>query len=185
MPRETRVLTSAVSVRSAPGGPPMLYGRPVVYDSLSEPIGRFRERIARGAFDRWLATSPDVYAACNHDPSLVLGRTAAGTLRLLPDRRGIAAIVRPPDTSYARDLVESIRRGDIRGMSFIFDCIADEWPKERSADDYPIRVVKSARLYEVSFVTLPAYPATSAGLSNPARSRDTIRRLLRLAELEI
>src|SRR5215475_2335681 len=46
------------------------------------------ERIAPGAFDR-AVREDDVRGLMNHDPNLLLGRTAAGTLKLSADATGL------------------------------------------------------------------------------------------------
>lgn len=161
MERRALYLPGKVEVRDV-NGKPAFVGRAVQYNQWSELIyGHFQERILPGAFDQHLAGKPDVIACVDHDARKLLGRTSANTLNLLPDGDGIAVEVPQPETSYARDLAESIRRGDIRGMSFVFDVVTDNWHRENSV---PSRDVSEARLYEVSFVIFPAYPQTTAGL---------------------
>jgi HK97 family phage prohead protease len=131
--KDRRVISGGVELRSVEGRG-LLVGRPVVYDSWSEPIGgMFRERILPGAFDEWLAGEPDVIACVNHDPARLLGRTASGTVRLVNDKQGLSVEVDPPATTYAADLAESVKRGDIRGMSFVFECTEDRWGSGRAA----------------------------------------------------
>jgi HK97 family phage prohead protease len=50
----------------------------------------------------------------------VLGRNKSGTLRLSVDGIGLRYEIDPPDTQAARDLIESLRRGDVSGSSFAF-----------------------------------------------------------------
>jgi hypothetical protein len=88
----------------------------------------------------------------------VLGNVANGTLTLRDDAKGLYFECIPPNTQYARDFTESIRRGDVRSCSFMFDCLNDTWSRDK--DGTPLRQVKEARLYEVSAVVFPAYPAT-------------------------
>ena len=158
---DKRVLSGAIELRGASDAP-TLCGRCVQYSAWSEVLyGSFRERILPGAFDECLAESPDIIATINHDPAQLLGRTSAKTLRLLPDDDGIAVECPAPNTSYSRDLQESVRRGDMRGMSFIFEVVSDRWYKE---DGLHCRDVSKAKIFEVSFVTFPAYPSTEAAL---------------------
>jgi uncharacterized protein len=140
-----------------------LVGDAVVYNVWSELLeNRFYERIAPGAFDECLARSPDVIACFDHEVRQILGRTSSGTLRLDNNPTRLQATVTSlPDTSYARDLKANIQRGDIKGMSFVFDVVDDDW---ESRDGYLWRTVKKADLYEVSFVIFPAYPSTSVAL---------------------
>lgn len=130
-------------------------GYAAVFDSLSEPMGGFRERIAPGAFDDVLAD--DVRALFNHDPNHILGRTRSGTLRLFTDERGLGYEITPPDTQGARDLMTSIKRGDVSQSSFAFRVDEENWDEDE--DGLIIRTIaKVRRLYDVSPVTYPAYP---------------------------
>lgn len=130
---------------------------PAMFDVLSEDLGGFRERLNRRAFTQTLQ-SDDVRALYNHDPNFVLGRNKAGTLDLRVGARGLHASVKMPDTQQARDLLVSIERGDVSAGSFAFSAIDDRWlPDEEFGF---VREVRVARLYDVSVVTYPAYPAT-------------------------
>lgn len=157
---EIRVFSSS-ELRAVDGGK-KIAGYAAIFSSLSENLGGFREKIAPGAFKDSIANGDDVRALIDHNPSLVLGRTKAGTLRLGEDSRGLHYEVDPPDTQYARDLAESLRRGDIDQSSFGFQTIEDEWGKDEKGQ--PIRTLTAVRLFDVSVVTFPAYTATSVGL---------------------
>jgi HK97 family phage prohead protease len=91
----------------------------------------------------------------------VLGRLSSGTLRLMPDERGIGVECSIGAYSYAKDLIVAIERKDLRGMSFIFDVLDDQW---ETRDGIPHRTVTKADIYEVAFVFFPAYSQTSAGV---------------------
>jgi HK97 family phage prohead protease len=158
---ECRRVNSATEIRTI-DGERCFVGRAVEYDQWSELLhGHFRERLAPGAFDDSLAAERDVYASVDHDMAKLLGRMTAGTLELSPDNRGIGVRVPIGDYTYAKDVETAIRRGDMRGMSFIFDVLDDKW---ESRDGVPHRTVTKADLYEVAFVFFPAYEQTSAGL---------------------
>lgn len=135
-----------------------LRGYPIVFYSLSEDFGGWKERILPSAVDRTLSEGLDVRAYFDHDPSKVLARTRAGTLRLKKDNHGLH-MEAEPDTAqqWVRDLMRSIRRGDITGMSFRFRVRTDDWKME---DGMPIREVKDMVIGEVSVVSEPAYPST-------------------------
>lgn len=134
-------------------------GYAALYETPSIDLGGFREVIRRGAFERALRGNADVRALINHDPSLLLGRTRAGTLTLDDDERGLRATIMLPDTSYARDLVELLKRGDISQMSFAFRVRREQWSRDNT-----LREVIDVDLYDVSIVTYPAYEETSAQL---------------------
>ena len=100
--------------------PRKINGYGAVFDSPSENLGwstELREEIDPHAFDGVLASNPDVRGLFNHDSNFVLGRTTAGTMRLSVDARGLAYEIDPPDTQFARDLMVSMRRGDIPGRA--------------------------------------------------------------------
>lgn len=137
------------------------------FDSLSHDLGGFRETIKPGAFRKALQGS-DVRAYFNHDISFVLGRESSGTLRLREDKRGLWYSVDLPDTSFARDLAVSMRRGDIDGSSFAFTLGREgvDWDEQYSFEDgsrSELRtIVEVNSLEDVSVVTVPAYPAADA-----------------------
>lgn len=135
-----------------------IVGHAAVFNQLSEPLWGFRERILPGAFKEAIERD-DVRALWNHDPNYVLGRNKAGTLRLTEDDKGLAVEIDPPDTQWARDLLVSIRRGDVNQMSFAFTVLDEEFSKENGEN---IRTLKKVRLHDVSVVTYPAYPQTDA-----------------------
>ncbi|WP_254585738.1 HK97 family phage prohead protease [Streptomyces sp. AC04842] len=138
-------------------------GRAIVYDSLSEDMGGWRERIMPGAATRTLAAGPDVRFLINHDPNLLLARTAAGTASLVEDDAGVLVEADMADVSYARDLAVSLERGDITQMSFGFWVTADGW-SGNTHEVFGIDLDGG----DVSVVTYPAFAATSAELRSAA-----------------
>ena len=148
----------------------MLFGYASVFNSMSEDMGFF-EKVRPGAFARCIRENQDVRALINHNESMVLGRTAAKTLRLKEDDTGLACEIDMPDTSYARDLAVSIKRGDVNQMSFSFRCIKEDWafPGGQS-----VRDLIDLDLYDVSPVTFPAYTDTVVGLRNLERWKKTM-----------
>lgn len=155
----------AVEYRSRMDGD-TLVGYAAVYGQQA-PVRGGWEQIARGAFDEALRRGDPVVALVDHNPSLVLGRTTAGTLRLRSDTRGLHYEIDLPDTTYARDLKELVARGDVLGASFGFIPGRDELG--RHSDGRLLRTHTSvAKLIDVSVVTMPAYSGTSVGLGKPA-----------------
>lgn len=154
---ERRLAPNVVRVQAAEGGRPRLRGRAIVFHSPSVDLGGFTEIIAPEAVDRTLREALDVRALFDHDSSKVLGRTTAGTLELRKGRTGLEITIDPPNTSYARDVVESVTRGDISGMSFGFRVLDDEWRMEGGE---AVRTVTDMTITEVSIVTFPAYAET-------------------------
>lgn len=136
-----------------------IVGYAAVFESLSENLGGFREKIQRGAFKRSLENGADVRALMNHDPNYVLGRNKSGTLNLSEDERGLKISIDPPNTQWAKDLLESMKRGDISEMSFAFQTLDDKWEEENGQT---VRTLKEVDISDVSVVTYPAYKAASA-----------------------
>lgn len=151
-----------------------IVGLGIVYNSLSENLGGFREQIAPGAAEG-LLEDPDVWGLFNHDPNLVLGRVGAGTMTLedVPDE-GVRYIIDPPATSYANDLMVSIARGDVSRSSFAFRVArrGDEWTEDEETGGLVRTVHKFSGLYDFSPVTYAAYTATSTGLRDSAPIRE-------------
>lgn len=135
-----------------------LKGYAIVFGSMSQDLGGFREIISPEAVDRTLAAGTDVRALVDHDSAKVIGRTRSGTLMLRKDSHGLAVTIEPDtEISYARDIVRAVQRGDIDGMSFAFRAIEDSWNYD---GDLPLRTVHDMRMSEISIVTWPAYQAT-------------------------
>ncbi len=123
------------------------------------------ESVDPHAFDDTL--SDDIRALTNHDTTLVLGRTKAGTLELRVDNRGLwgRAKVNQADAD-AMNLYARIERGDVDQCSFGFDILDEE--TEWHEDGTVHWTIKRVKLYEVSVVTFPAYEDTSVN----ARKKD-------------
>jgi hypothetical protein len=143
-------------------------GYAAIFDSLSEDLGGFREKIEPGAFKKSIKKD-DVRALKNHNTDYVIARTKSGTLKLSEDERGLKIDATPPDAQWAKDLMESIDRGDIDQMSFGFQTVTDRWETQNNEE---IRTLVEVRLFDVSPVTFPAYPDTEVGL----RSLDEYRK---------
>jgi len=135
-------------------------GYAAVYNSDSEWMGGFYEQIERGAFDGVM--NDDVRAYFNHDENLLLGRVSSGTLRIGSDARGLYYEVDLPNTTYANDLVELMKRGDVNQSSFAFLIEKDRW-EQRDGKTYRI-IEKISRLLDVSPVAQPAYPSATSEL---------------------
>ena len=165
---EPRAVPVGSSKTSSPG---RLVGHAAVFDSPSEDLGGFTEIIRRGAFARSLASDKtDPLALVQHLPHLVLGRRSAGTLRLSEDEKGLAFEVDLPDTTAARDLATSVKRGDISGASFAFT-VPDGGDKWTVAGEHVLRELVDVDLHEITVTAVPAYPDTSVA----KRALDLIR----------
>lgn len=150
------------------GKPTKIGGYAAPFNSQSEDLGGFREVISPGAFLDTIAKD-DIRGLVNHETRLVIGRMSAGTLKLWEDNRGLGFENLLPNTSYANDLLESLSRGDITGMSFRFyvPTPTDErWARFNMPQGGQgwIRTILRATLIEVSPVTFPAYSGSEVGM---------------------
>lgn len=167
-------------------------GYAAVFDE-STRIGEVDEVISRDAFNDSL--NDDVVALFNHDMNMVLARSTGGegTLRMEIDEKGLKYTFRLGNQTYARDLEESIARGDIKGSSFAFTVREDQYERQDNGR-YLRRIEKIGRLIDVSVVSVPAYPQTSVAMRDmigalEAQSQEEIptskAHLVKLAEAQL
>ncbi|QPA31621.1 HK97 family phage prohead protease [Thermaerobacillus caldiproteolyticus] len=159
--KEKRIFTlSNIEIRAGTeGNSQVIEGYASIFNSPTMIGDMFQETIAPGAFAKSLAEQADIRALFNHNWDYVLGRTRSGTLTLEEDDKGLKFRVTPPDTSWAKDLMISMQRGDINQCSFGFQVVKDSW----NWDVEPAqRTVQEVKLYEISIVSLPAYEDTEA-----------------------
>ena len=156
---ERRFTDGKVEVRSEEGKPSKIRGYAAVFNSMSQNLGGFQERILPEAFDHIMESNQDVAGLFNHDTGIILGRRSSGTLALSVDEVGFRYEIEAPDTQQARDLMVSIDRGDVVGSSFMFNKREDRWLEE---DGREIReLISIERVRDVGPVTFPAYLETT------------------------
>ena len=168
--REVRSLGAKIEARAGDDKEMILEGHAAVFDKPAD-LYWFTETIAPGAFVNSIGQD-DVRALLNHDPNFVLGRNMAGTLELAEDGIGLGVVIHLPNTTSARDLYESVNRGDISQMSFMFDAVRVEWSRDEESKR-EFRRILEAKLYDVSVVTFPAYEETDIVARN-SRSAESI-----------
>jgi len=153
---QTRSLQTKLKTR-AEEDEMIIEGYFAVYNTETELWPGAFEEIASGAFDNTL--SNDIRALINHDTSLVLGRTKAGTLELKTDSRGLWGRIKiNPNDTDAVNLYERVKRGDVDQCSFGFNIISEE---TEYRDDGTVKwIIKEVDLHEVSVCTFPAYEET-------------------------
>lgn len=163
--KRTAVTRDAGFKTRAEDGNLYIEGYFAVYNSRYDLWDGAYETIAPGAFDG--ETNGDVRALTNHDTTLVLGRTTAGTLSLRTDDRGLwGSIVVNQNDQDAMNLYERVKRGDVSQCSFGFDILDQD---VQYTDGEPtVWTIRQVKLYEVSVVTFPAYTDTSV----EARKKD-------------
>ena len=157
-------------------------GHAAVFGQTTNICGCFDETISRGAFDKTDFT--DVVLSVNHDISKIpLARsrnnTKNSTLQLSVDDMGLdtRSVLDIENNQEAKALYSAIQRGDMSGMSFIFDVSDDAWTGEDT--DHPARTITGiGKVYEVSVVSFPAYDGTDIN----ARSQSALESAKRALE---
>ena len=137
-------------------------GYAIVFNSLSNNLGGFREIIEQGAITDELIKNSDILCLMNHDIKKgVLARSyqGRGSLKLDIDEHGLHYSFEAPKTALGDEVLEGIRRGDISKCSFAFVCGEDNWTKDENGE-YIRHVKKIKNLYDVSLVYHPAYEET-------------------------
>jgi HK97 family phage prohead protease len=157
-----------------PGALPLLIGYPIVWNCLSGDRGGYVARFAAGAGKPEPAGVLALYA---HDSRDVLGNTANGSLKLSTDGYGVRAEITPPNTSYARDVVELVRGRYIKGMSF--GMTRGKWDTS-TEDGQKVRTFTEFVFDEVTITAEPAFAQTSVAAQF---TRTTDRLNLALAEI--
>lgn len=138
-------------------------GYAIVFNSLSNNLGGFREIIEQGAITDELIKNSDILCLMNHDIKKgVLARSyqGRGSLKLDIDEHGLHYSFEAPKTALGDEVLEGIRRGDISKCSFAFVCGEDNWDKDEKTGEYIRHVKKIKNLYDVSLVYHPAYEET-------------------------
>ena len=167
--RQLRATATRFETRDSGEGP-RISGYFAVFNSVYHIAPGMSESIAPGAFASTL--QDDIRALTNHDTTLVLGRTAAGTLTLREDEQGLfAEIAVNPNDSDAMNTYERIKRGDVSQCSIGFRILSEDTDvREDGSVHWTIREMQ---LFEVSVCTFPAYTETS--VSARAAQREEIK----------
>ena len=125
-----------------------------------------------GSITQELVNRSDVVLTAFHDNHIILGRwrMGRGTLKLTIDQKGLRCECKLAETATADELLTSIERGDITGMSFAYT--ADEEDSENGVSyektnethdgkEVWLRHVKRVNgLYDVTIAGHPAYEQT-------------------------
>jgi HK97 family phage prohead protease len=131
---------------------------------LLSRMGKFIERICKGAFKKAIERNDDIHILLNHDWNKDLGSTKQGNLELSEDAIGLKAraVITDPE------VVEKAKNGDLIGWSFGFSDVDVENTVENGL---PTRAVKELDLYEVSVLDRQKVPAYEGNLIT-ARSEE-------------
>ena len=119
--------------------------------------GMYLESVAPGAFRKTLSEKDDVKLLVNHE-GIPLARTKSNTLDLTEDSKGLRVEAKlDPANPKVAEVASAMKRNDLNEMSFAFQAIKDDYNEQ--GDE---RVIREAKLFDVSIVTTPASDATSA-----------------------
>ena len=161
-------------------------GLAIVYEEESEVLydwwddRAFREIIHKGAVTEELLSSSDVLALYEHNRSNLLARSTkgVGSLQLTITDRGLEYRFEAPNTQLGNDTLELLRRGDLRGSSFLFGVVKGDTRWEELSDGTWLRHIDHiSYLGDVSVVSTPAYPATTASAERSMRALNEERGL--------
>ena len=146
-------------------------GRAIVFNKesalLHENEVLFYERILPEAI-KGVIDKSDVLCLLNHNMERgVLARSSRGkgSLKLTPEERGVNYSFTAPKTALGDELLEGLKRGDIKGSSFSFKIPkgGDRW--EQRSDGSVLRTIKQFHVLEdVSPCYKPAYQDTEVAL---------------------
>jgi HK97 family phage prohead protease len=152
----------------------VLRGLGIPYGSVSRVVGRLkgtpvREVIRAGAFTEVLRKqreqSVDIVSFYNHDENMILARESAGTLAVTEAEDGVRYEIALARTTYASDLAENVRVGNVAGASFMFAARSPGLVVTKQAGVYLRDVQRAAALLEIGPVVSPAYAATDCQVS--------------------
>lgn len=163
----------------------ILEGYAAIYNSETIIGGMFKEIIEPGAFEG--TDFDDVAMYYNHDLNRIpLARSRRNnpnnTLFLQPDTLGLKmrASIDIENNTESKALHSAIRRGDISGMSYMFEVEDEEWKNVDT--EMPTRIIKKvSKVIEVSAVNYPAYEDTTiyaralVSLDNEKKALDNAR----------
>lgn len=126
--------------------------------------GRFKERIAPGAFKKTLRENGSrVRLQFDHGTHPLIGSLPIGAIRQLrEDDIGLYVEARLEDNWLVQPVRDAIASGSIDGMSFRFSVVNEKWGALDS--DLPERTITEVRLAELGPVVFPAYEKTDVGV---------------------
>jgi HK97 family phage prohead protease len=137
-------------------------GYACVWDTTTD-IGTFFERIAPQPFSS--LDTDAVVCSFNHSDDLLLGR-AGVNLELSQDEVGLRFSCTLNESSVAQDVYKNLKSGILSECSFAFTVNQGGETRTTLPDGKMLRTLTDLKLWDVSVVTSPAYPGTSASARN-------------------
>lgn len=166
-------------------------GTPIVFGQRTD-LGWYDEIIDEHALDE--ADLKDVRFLVNHNTDMIpLARSRnnndKSTMQMTVGDKGmdIRVDLDTDNNTESKNLYSAVGRGDVSGMSFMFNVKSHKWDDIDS--DHPTRTILAIeKVYEVSAVTWPAYEQTSittrcaGALDNAKEELESLRREKKEAE---
>ena len=141
----------------------IIEGYAIVFNSLSEDLGGFREIILPTAINEDTIQESDIYYLFNHNSEtipLARSKYGEGSLKLTIDEKGLKYSFNCLNSEF----YEIVKRGDLDKSSFAFSLPSDgsgeEWVKSGEYN-YIRKITKIDKLYDCSAVLTPAYSDTT------------------------
>ncbi len=129
----------------------------IPYNSLSENLGGFVEKILPGAFAKSIQSNTrGFYLLYQHDQKFPLASTKNNTLSLRDTKDALFFEARLDEND---DILRKVKSGLLDSISFGFKMIRDHYQDQNGG--VPVRSLIEAELREISIVTFPAYPQAS------------------------
>lgn len=162
--KEVRSLSGQIQIRSVPDNAEsrVIEGYVLLFESESKPMYDFTEVIRSGALTQETVNKCDVVALFDHNRSrgiLARSTNGAGSLKLTVDEKGLRYEFEAPNTALGNEMLELLKRGDLRESSFAFSCSSDTWLR-RDHDEFTRYIDEIEAIYDVSIVINPAYSGT-------------------------
>lgn len=152
----------------------IIEGYGIVFNSLSRDLGGFKEVILPEAVEGILEQS-DIISVLDHNINRgVLARSinGSGSLQLTKDAKGVKYSFVAPNFDLGNEVLEGIKRGDIRGSSFAFKVNDNGQKWTKNGDGTYVRTItKFERIFDMSPVYTGAYQDTTVAV----RSFDEFR----------
>lgn len=149
-------------------------GYAALFNEESKDLGGFTEVIDSAAFDGVLEIS-DVLCFLNHNEDkglLARATNLQGSLKLQIDDKGLKYSFEAPNTALGDELLEGLKRGDIRNSSFAFIVEKDVFTKKTDGT-YLRTILKFKEIADVSPVYKPAYEKTDVAIRSLESYKET------------
>lgn len=150
-----KIVVDSIETRALENNFMVITGYITKFNTISQFMG-FYETVSANAFDATLADGHNIWGLYNHDFDKVLGSTKTGSLVLEIDNIGLKfSLTLNPNISYANDVYQLVKSGEVEGCSFGFICNEESWSMQEDGSD--LRTLLNVTLLEVTITPIPAY----------------------------